>query len=266
MKRYVLPKDYPEIDFTKMNIYLLEGGERTLASMSEKSSKDSSHYLNNLGVKVLTKTVVKDYDGEQVLLADGNTIPTATVIWTAGIRGNVPRGIDPALVVKGNRIKVDRHNKVEGMDNVYVLGDLAYMETPKWPKGHPQVANVAINQAEILADNLREMERKSNRRYEFEYYDKGSMATVGRNLAVVDLPKPKMHFRGLIAWFIWMGLHLFLILGVKNRIIVFINWIYSYFTYDQSLRLIFKEFYRPKTPVDQSKQQQVTPQKTTEAV
>jgi NADH dehydrogenase len=266
MKRYVLPKDYPEIDFTKMNIYLLEGGERTLASMSEKSSKDSSHYLNNLGVKVLTKTVVKDYDGEQVLLADGNTIPTATVIWTAGIRGNVPRGIDPGLVVKGNRIKVDRHNKVEGMDNVYVLGDLAYMETPKWPKGHPQVANVAINQAEILADNLREMERKSNRRYEFEYYDKGSMATVGRNLAVVDLPKPKMHFRGLIAWFIWMGLHLFLILGVKNRIIVFINWIYSYFTYDQSLRLIFKEFYRPKTPVDQSKQQQVTPQKTTEAV
>ena len=266
MKRYVLPKDYPEIDFTKMNIYLLEGGERTLASMSEKSSKDSSHYLNNLGVKVLTKTVVKDYDGEQVMLADGNTIPTATVIWTAGIRGNVPRGIDPALVVKGNRIKVDRHNKVEGMDNVYVLGDLAYMETPKWPKGHPQVANVAINQAEILADNLREMERKSNRRFEFEYYDKGSMATVGRNLAVVDLPKPKMHFRGLIAWFIWMGLHLFLILGVKNRIIVFINWIYSYFTYDQSLRLIFKEFYRPKTPVDQSKQQQVTPQKTTEAV
>ena len=266
MKRYVLPKDYPEIDFTKMNIYLLEGGERTLASMSEKSSKDSNHYLHNLGVKVLTKTVVKDYDGEQVMLADGNTIPTATVIWTAGIRGNVPRGIDPALVVKGNRIKVDRHNKVEGMDNVYVLGDLAYMETPKWPKGHPQVANVAINQAEILADNLREMERKSNRRYEFEYYDKGSMATVGRNLAVVDLPKPKMHFRGLIAWFIWMGLHLFLILGVKNRIIVFINWIYSYFTYDQSLRLIFKEFYRPKTPVDQSKQQQVTPQKTTEAV
>lgn len=266
MKRYVLPKDYPEIDFSKMNIYLLEGGERTLAAMSEKSSKDSNHYLHNLGVKVLTKTVVKDYDGEQVLLADGNTIPTATVIWTAGIRGNVPRGIDPALVVKGNRIKVDRHNKVEGMDNVYVLGDLAYMETPKWPKGHPQVANVAINQADILADNLREMERKSNRRYEFEYYDKGSMATVGRNLAVVDLPKPKMHFRGLIAWFIWMGLHLFLILGVKNRIIVFINWIYSYFTYDQSLRLIFREFYRPKKPVDQNKQEQPAPQKTTEPV
>jgi NADH dehydrogenase len=263
MKRYVLPKDYPEIDFSKMNIYLLEGGERTLAAMSEKSSKDSSHYLHNLGVTVLTKTVVKDYDGEQVLLADGNTIPTATVIWAAGVRGNVPKGIDPSLVVKGNRIKVDRHNLVEGMDNVYVLGDLAYMETPKWPKGHPQVANVAINQADILADNLREMERKSNRRYEFEYYDKGSMATVGRNLAVVDLPKPKMHFRGLIAWFIWMGLHLFLILGVKNRIIVFINWIYSYFTYDQSLRLIFREFYRPKKPVDQNNQQQPSPQKST---
>jgi NADH:ubiquinone reductase (H+-translocating) len=249
MKKYVLPKDYPELDFTNMNIYLLEGGERTLGTMSEKSSADSSKYLEKLGVHVLTKSVVKDYDGEQVFLADGKTIPSSTVIWAAGIKGNVPKGIDPSLVVRGNRIKVDRHNKMEGSENIYVLGDLAYMETPKWPKGHPQVANVAINQADNLFENLRRMERGSKERFEFEYFDKGSMATVGRNLAVVDLPKPKMHFRGLIAWFIWMGLHLFLILGVKNRIIVFINWIYSYFTYDQSLRLIFKEFYRPRKKI-----------------
>ncbi len=246
MKKYVLPKDYPELDFTKMNIYLLEGGPRTLASMSEKSSADSSRYLENLGVNIMKNTVVKDFNGETVLLADGSSIPTNTVIWAAGVKGNVPDGIDPSLVVRGNRIRVNRHNKVEGFENVYVLGDLAYMETPLWPKGHPQVANVAINQADVLAKNLLLIENKSDRRYEFEYYDKGSMATVGRNLAVVDLPKPKWHFRGWIAWMIWMGLHLFLILGVRNRILVFINWFISYITYDQSLRLIFKEFYRPR--------------------
>ena len=246
MKKYVLPKDYPELDFKNMNIYLLEGGPRTLASMSEKSSEDSCRYLHRLGVTIMTNTMVKDYDGEQVFLSDNKSIFSNTVIWAAGVKGNVPPGIESSLIVKGNRIKVDRHNKMEGSENVYVLGDLAYMETPKWPKGHPQVANVAINQADVLAKNLLLMERKSDNRYEFEYFDKGSMATVGRNLAVVDVPKPKMHFRGLVAWFIWMGLHLFLILGVKNRLIVFINWIYSYFTYDQSLRLIFREFYRPR--------------------
>lgn len=246
MKRYVLPKDYPELDFSKMNIYLLEGGPRTLGPMSEKSSEDSCRYLKKMGVTVMTNTLVKDYDGEQVSLGDGKTIPTNTVIWAAGIKGNVPDGIDKSLVVRGNRIKVDRHNKIEGTANIYVLGDLAYMETPKYPKGHPQVASVAIAQADVLAKNFTSMERKSNKTYEFEYFDKGSMATVGRNLAVVDLPKPKMHLGGFFAWLIWMSLHLFLILGVKNKVMTFINWIYNYFTYDQNLRLIFKEFYRPR--------------------
>jgi NADH dehydrogenase len=255
MKRYVLPKDYPELDFSTMNIYLLEGGDRTLAAMSEKSSEESCVYLNKLGVTVLKKTVVKDYDGQNVLLADGSSIPSTTVIWAAGIKGNVPPGIDPSLVVRGNRIKVDRHGIMDGTNNVYVLGDLAYMETPKWPKGHPQVASVAIQQADLVAQNLKLFERKSNDRYEFEYHDKGSMATVGRNKAVVDIPKPKAHLRGFFAWLIWMGLHLFLILGVKNRLMVFINWIYNYFTYDQSLRLIFREFYRPRQKPEQVKQQ-----------
>jgi len=248
MKRYVLPKDYPEHDFSKMNIYLLEGGPRTLGPMSEKSSEDSCRYLSKMGVTVMTNTLVKDYDGEQVLLGNGNIIPAKTVIWAAGIKGNVPAGIDQSLVVRGNRIKVDRHCKVDGAKNIYVLGDLAYMETPNYQKGHPQVASVAIAQADVLARNLILMESKSNRIYEFEYHDKGSMATIGRNRAVVDVPKPKLHLNGFFAWLIWMSLHLFLILGVKNRIMTFINWIYNYFTYDQNLRLIFKEFYRPSKP------------------
>lgn len=135
---------------------------------------------------------------------------------------------------------------MEGSNNIYVLGDLAAMATPKWPNGHPQVATVAIQQADMVAQNLKRHERKLNSFYEFEYHDKGSMATVGRNKAVVDIPKPKLHLKGFFAWLIWMGLHLFLILGVKNRVMVFINWIYNYFTYDQSLRLIFSEFYRPR--------------------
>lgn len=143
----------------------------------------------------------------------------------------------------------------QGAQNIYAIGDIAYMETPKYPSGHPQVAALAIQQADLLADNLLKIERKSNRRQllEFEYYDKGAMATVGRNLAVVDLPKPKMHFKGMLAWLIWMGLHLVLILGVKNRVFVFLNWIYNYFTQDQSLRLIFKAFYRPR-PAKEVKQ------------
>jgi NADH dehydrogenase len=264
MKKYVLPKDYPELDFKKMNIYLLEGGDRTLGTMSEKSSEDSCRYLRKLGVTVMTKTIVKDYDGQNVFLADGKTISTDTVIWAAGIKGNIPEGIDKSLIVKGNRIKVDRQNRVLGLSDVYVLGDLAFMETPQWPNGHPQVASAAIQQADILASNLKRIERKSTEFYDFEYHDKGSMATVGRNLAVVDVPKPKLHFRGFFAWLIWMGLHLFLILGVKNRIMVFINWIYNYITYDQNLRLIFKEFYRPRVPLDTTKQVQAAPKKMAE--
>ena len=244
MRKYVLPKDYPELDFSKMNIYLLEGTGKTLAAMSEKSSKQSQQYLEKLGVKVMTNALVKDFDGKNILLNDGINIATGTVVWAAGIKGNIPDGIDKGLVVRGNRIKTDRHCAIIGYNNIYALGDLAYMETPKYPNGHPQVAPVAMQQADLLAGNFKLIERKSNpdKQYEFEYKDKGSMATVGRNLAVVDVPKPKLHFGGLFAWMIWMGLHLMLIVGVKNRFFVFSNWLYNYITYDQNLRLIFKEF------------------------
>ncbi|MGI8636903.1 MAG: NAD(P)/FAD-dependent oxidoreductase [Segetibacter sp.] len=250
MKKYNLPNDYPEIDFSKMKIYLLEGTGATLGTMSKKSQEQSQKYLEKLGVTVMLNTVLKDYDGETATLSSGDTIRTSTVIWAAGIKGNVPEGIDPSLIVRGNRIKVDRYNKVLDEQNIYAIGDVAYMETPDYPKGHPQVATVAINQAKNLANNLRRLEMKSatDLLEEFEYHDKGSMATVGRNLAVVDIPKPRLHFGGFFAWLIWMFLHLVLILGVKNKIQVFINWMYNYITYDQSLRLIFKVFYKPRTP------------------
>ena len=240
MRSYVLPKDYPELDFKQMKIYLLEGSPKTLGAMTDQSSVQSRKYLQKLGVEVITGTVVKDYDGKLVTLTNGNTIATRTVIWAAGIRGNIPTGIQPDLIAKGNRIKTDRHNLVMGTRNVYAIGDVAYMETPLYPKGHPQVAQAAMQQADTLAKNLLRMESKSALHYEFEYYDKGSMATVGRNLAVVDLPKPKLHFGGFFAWLVWMSLHLMLILGVKNRFFVFCNWLYNYFTRDQSLRLILK--------------------------
>jgi NADH dehydrogenase len=176
------------------------------------------------------------------LLDSGETIASKTVIWAAGIKGNIPPGVDTSLIVRGGRIKVNRQNQVQGMDNVYAIGDVAYMETPKYPNGHPQLANVAINQAKNLTENfIRMVNGNKHYQVEFEYHDKGSMATVGKHLAVVDIPKPKLRLGGLISWFIWMFLHLMLILGVKNRLQIFVNWMYKYFTSDQSLRLIFRD-------------------------
>lgn len=244
MKKYVLPKEYPELDLSLMNIYLLEGAGKTLSAMSERSSKHSQQYLEKLGVKVKTSALVREYDGQTVVLSDAEQIRSATVIWAAGIKGNIPAGIAKDLIARGNRIKTDRYCRVQGHADIYAIGDLAYMETPKYPAGHPQVAQVAMQQADLIASNLKLIERRSRpgNQVEFEYRDKGSMATVGRNLAVVDIPKPRLHFGGFFAWMIWMGLHLMLILGVKNRFFVFCNWLYNYITYDQNLRLIFKEF------------------------
>ncbi len=243
MKKYVLPKDYPELDFNKMNIYLLEGTNKTLAAMSEKSSADSLKYLQRLGVTVMTNSLLDDYDGKTVTLKDGTNIHSSLVIWAAGIKGNIPSGFDQTLIARGNRIKVDRYNQVLNSQDVFAIGDIAYMEEEQFKNGHPQVAPVAIQQATLLAENLKRLQ-KGIALKEFNYKDKGAMATVGRNLAVVDVPQPKLHFGGFVAWLIWMGLHLMLILGVKNRFFVFTNWLYNYLTYDQSLRLIFKEFYR----------------------
>ena len=249
MRRFVLPKDYPELDFSNMKIILLEGSPKTLGMMSEKSSAESQRYLEKLGVTVHTNSILSEYDGKTAILKDGTKIETAMVIWAAGIKGNVLPGIDPSLVVRGNRIKVDRHCLVEGSENIYAIGDVAYMDSdPLYPHGHPQVAPVAMQHADMLVNNLKLIQMKSNndRREEFVYNDKGSMATVGRKLAVVDVPKPKLHFGGFFAWLIWMFLHLMLILGVKNRLSVFFNWFYACFTKDQNLRLIFKVNYKER--------------------
>ena len=241
MKKYVLPKNYPELDLSKMNIFLLEGTQKTLAHMSEFSSDHSKKYLEKLGVRVMTGAHVKDYDGKNIYLQDGQTIPSATVLWAAGIKGNIPGGVDSSLIARGNRIKVDRQNRVIGSQNIYAIGDLAYMETPKYPHAHPQVATTAIQQAKLLAGNLLKIQAGKTELEEYEYKDKGTMATVGKNLAVVDIPKPKLHFGGWFAWIIWMSLHLMLILGVKNKFFVFLSWLYNYFSNEQSL-LIFNEF------------------------
>jgi NADH:ubiquinone reductase (H+-translocating) len=245
MGKYILPKDYPELDFKKMKIILVEGSPKTLAAMSEKSSEQSQRYLQNLGVDIKTNTVVKDYDGSTATLSTGETIKAKTLLWTAGIKGNIPTGIDASAFVKGNRVKVDRYNKIIGTENIYAIGDIAYMETPKYPHGHPQLANVAISQGKNLALNLKHrVDGNKHLQNEFEYHDKGTMATVGRNLAVVDIPKPKIHLGGWMAWLIWMSVHIALLLGVKNRVQVFINWLYKYFTYDQNLRLLIRGSYR----------------------
>jgi NADH:ubiquinone reductase (H+-translocating) len=243
MKKFALYKDFPELDFTKMNIYLFEGSAKTLEMFQPKSSERSMAYLHKLGVNLKTNTKVISYDGENLVVGNGETIPTKIVVWAAGIKGNVPQGFDNTLLARGNRIKIDSMCKVQGHNNVYAIGDVAYMQEGAYQNGHPQVAPVAMQMADMLAQNLRRSEMKSGQEnfLQFAYKDQGSMATVGRNLAVVDVPKPKISLGGFVAWMIWMGLHLMLILGVKNRLFVFTNWLYNYFTYDQSLRLIFKK-------------------------
>lgn len=236
MKRHVFPKDYPELDFSKMNVMLLEGSGKTLGNMSEQSSSKSKQYLEELGVKVMVNTRVKDYDGKKVLLEDGSFIASNTVIWAAGIRGNAIEGIPPAAIVRGNRLKVNRFNLVEGCHNIYAIGDIAFMTTEKYPQAHPQVANVALGQAKLLSKNFKRM-LKSQPLAPYEYKDKGSMATIGKHKAVVDLSF--MHFQGFFAWFVWMGLHLLLLMGMKNKIFVFVDWLISYFSNDSTLRLIF---------------------------
>lgn len=235
MKKNILPKDYPELDFNKMNIYLIESGPKTLGAMSEQASAKSKEYLEQLGVNVWTSTLVKNFDGNVVELGNGKTIPTKTVVWGAGIIGNNIAGMPESSITRGNRFLVDRTNLVEGCSNIYAIGDIALMKTEKFPNGHPQVATVAIEQAKHLANNI-----KNNTSIPYEYSDKGSMATVGKHLAVVDLPNIK--FQGFLAWVFWMFLHLMLILGVKNKLIIFVNWLWKYFTSDQSLRLIIKPF------------------------
>lgn len=251
MKRYILPKDYPEIDFKKLNIYLIEAGPKTLGAMSPESAKKSREYLEEMGVIVYTDTAVKSFDGKVVELATGKTIPSTTVIWAAGVKGAFIDGLPESGKVRGDRISVDKFNKVIGTENIYAVGDIAFMQTETYPKGHPQLASVAIQQGTLLAKNFKRI-LAGKQPEPFVYKDKGSMATIGKNKAVVDLPK--MKFQGFFAWLTWMMVHLFLILGVKNKIFVFVNWIWKYFTFDESLRLIIEPYQKKNNHDNQSKQ------------
>lgn len=235
MKKKILPKDYPDMDFSNLGIFLLEGQGTTLSAMSKQSQETSMQYLKDMGVEVWANTMIADYNGKLAVMKDGRTIPTATLIWAAGVTGNVPAGLPQEVIVRGNRIKVDRNNKAIGLDNVYAMGDIAYMESEDWPNGHPQLANVAINQAKHLAKNFQRIV-KGQSLQPFTYKNPGTMATVGKRKAVVDLPS--FSFKGLFAWLFWMFLHLMLILSVKNKLIIFINWAISYVTNDTTLRLI----------------------------
>lgn len=237
IRNNILPKDYPRFDFSRFRIILIEGSSHTLNSMSNIARVASEKYLRAMGVEILTNVIVKNYDGNTVELNNGNQIKSRQVIWTAGVKGNIIEGLNKDVVFK-SRYRVDRFNRVIGYDDIYAVGDIAYMETPKYPSGHPQVANVAINQARILACNIKRMAVGKNLK-EFEYHDKGTMATIGKKKAVVDLPYFK--FKGFFAWIVWMFLHLMLILSVRNKLIIFINWAWLFFTRDTSLRLILKE-------------------------
>jgi NADH dehydrogenase len=233
MKTHILPKDYPEIDFTKMQIYLIDGSDRLLSGMSPDSSQKAKEYLEKLGVIIKQNDYVADFKDKKVVLKSGASISSNNVIWAAGIIPNIIEGLDAEKYNKGKRLIVDKQNKVTGYKNIYALGDNASMEDDANPRGHTQVAGVAQQQAMNLAYNLNNGTSRP-----FKYNDKGSMATIGRNLAVVELPFLKL--QGIIAWFIWMFVHLMLILGVKNRLLIFINWAWSYLTFDQSLRLLIK--------------------------
>jgi NADH dehydrogenase len=237
MRKTVLPKDFPELDFNKMRIYLMEGSPRLLAAMSSEASTKAKQYLEKLGVVVQTSTVVKDFDGKTVLLSTGETIRSNTLIWAAGIKPNVLNGLSSDVIVKGGRIKVDQFNQVESYDSIFAIGDVASMSIEKYPNGHPQMAQPAIQQGDLLSKNLLNI-LKNKPLIPFKYKDLGSMATIGRNLAVADLPFIK--FQGFFAWLVWMFVHLMSILGIKNRLLIFINWCWNYITYDQSLRLIIK--------------------------
>ncbi|MDY2586005.1 NAD(P)/FAD-dependent oxidoreductase [Winogradskyella aquimaris] len=247
--KYILPKDYPEYPSSIMNIYLIEANEELLSTMSDKASSKTLEYLKDLNVKVLFNESVSDYDGSEVSTKSGKKILAKNLIWTAGVKGQFPKGVEEKHVVKGNRIKTDSYLKVEGFKNIFAIGDIAAMITENTPKGHPQVAQTAIQQGKYLGESLLKL-MKNKHIKPFHYKDKGSLATVGKRKAVADLGKFK--FAGYFAWLLWSIVHLLSISGFRNRLMVGFNWAVSYFTYEKSNRLIIRNF-KPQTVNQQTK-------------
>ncbi|TNE61981.1 MAG: NAD(P)/FAD-dependent oxidoreductase [Bacteroidetes bacterium] len=241
MKRNIIPKDYIDLDRDEIDIHLIHGAPELLNTMSPAASAAARKFLEDLGINLWLDKVVTDYDGETVFINDGSTIRADKVIWAAGVTCNTIEGLPKEAYTHGNRLVVNAFNQTEAFGNIFVVGDQAYQTEEAYPHGHSQVAQVAIQQARQLAGNLHRLNRKQPMKA-FHYRDLGAMATIGRNRAVVDLPF--WRFQGAFAWMVWLFVHLFSILGMKNKLFIFLNWVWNYFTYDQSLRLVIKPWKR----------------------
>ena len=243
LKMHVLPSDYPDLDLRRMQINLVESNERILSGMSVQASEMSNAFLKEMGVVIRTNDAVVSYDGHNAVLRSGKTLETANLIWTAGVKAALFEGLEKAELFRGGRVIVDHHNLVKGYQNIYAIGDVAAMITEEYPNAHPGVAQVALQQAKNLSKNI--INIINNRKLKaFKYFDMGSMATVGRNKAVVDLPY--IRFQGFFAWFVWMFLHLLFLVGFRNKMVVLINWIWNYFSYDRGTRLIIRPYRKNK--------------------
>ncbi|MDZ4845161.1 MAG: NAD(P)/FAD-dependent oxidoreductase [Chitinophagales bacterium] len=235
LRKHVLPKDYPELDFKLMQIYLIEGTDRLLGAMTQKSSQDAFDALQKMNIHIKLNKLVLQHDGEEATLSDGTIIPCKILVWAAGVTGSLIEGLPSEAITKSNRFVVNEFLQVKGSKNIFALGDIAFMQTPGNADGHPQLAPVAIQQGILLAENL----NRKGKPVSFHYTNKGVMATIGRNKAVADL-SGNIHFKGFIAWMMWLVVHILLIIGFRNRLVILLNWIWNYLTYDRSIRLILK--------------------------
>ncbi len=248
MRQHVLPKDYPNLDFRQMNIYLVDGLDRVLPPMSPEASQHAHGYLLKLGVNIKLNKLVDSYDGTTVRFKDGEAIPTQTLVWAAGVTGATIEGL-PAETVERGRYLVNDFNQIQGYTDIFAIGDVAVMKSDKWPKGHPQVAQPAIQQGTLLAENLVRQRRNEAWKH-FDYFDKGSLAIVGRARAVADLPG-KHTLSGFIAWIAWLFVHIYYLVGFRNKLIVLTNWAYRLFTYQRGTRIIIQPYINDHDKVGQ---------------
>lgn len=258
MKRYVIPYDYPDMDSSLMHIYLIEAGDRLLAGMSQDSSKKAYDFLKSMGVDIQFGKMVTDYRDHKVIMKDGTEIPTRTFLWVSGIRANAMPGINESHLGRGFRFKVDQYNRIPGLEGVFAIGDQCLQTTDEaYPNGHPQVAQVAIQQAKNLAKNLKKINegQAESSLTAFKYKNLGSMATIGRNKAVVEIGK--LRSQGFFAWILWLVVHLRSILGVKNKMMVLLNWLWKYVSYNDSIRMITYAT-KPREVVERMEREQTT--------
>lgn len=255
IRNHILVKDYPELKKEDMTVYLVEGLPRVLNALSPQASEKAELYLKELGVQVLLNEQVTAYNGEEISFANGRRIKTRTVLWSAGVKGQIPEGIDPEVIVRGNRVQTDEEFRVLGMRDVFAIGDVSAIITEDTPRGHPGVAPVAQQQGRLLAKNIVRM-LNNQPTEKFRYFDKGSMATIGRNKAVVDIGK--IRFQGFFAWWVWMFVHLMSLVGFRNRVVTFINWVISYITFNAGIRLIIHKYVRKKSEEDAPVEERMT--------